>query len=67
MIKIEKLVTPRGYTQCNCCNNTASTKDLFNIEFYLGANPLIIKLCEDCMNQLHDLIEDTRPTYLTFD
>lgn len=68
MIEIEEAISLFKELQCNCCHNAVEKKTIFNVRFSIdGTMPLTVKLCEDCMNQLHDLIEDTRPTYLTFD
>lgn len=67
MIEIEEVVSLFKEEQCNCCKVSIRDRTLFNLKFSNGQAPTVIRLCEDCMNQLHDLIEDTRPTYLTFD
>ena len=67
MIEIDLVTSLFKEEQCNCCKVSIRDKDLFNLKFSNGQAPTVIRLCEDCMNYLHDLIEDTRPTYLTFE
>lgn len=58
MIKIQKLAKDSTYDCCTSCQAENSEKDLYEIKVGKSeTNTMTVRLCEDCIDDLKNLIE----------